>query len=75
MINCGESLLDSVLVLSVEVCPSQVTPGVAHNHAVRVEHRDNLEDVMFPQGYCDLGVSCQILIDSDNGRPLSLPVI
>ncbi len=62
VINRGVRLLDSVLVLSVKISSGQVTPGVAHNDSVRVEHRDNLEDVMFPQSYSYLGVSCKILI-------------
>ena len=48
MINRGVGLPDGVFVLSVEICPGQVTPGVANNDSVRVEHGNNLEDVMFP---------------------------
>ena len=48
MINRGVGLPDGVFVLSVEICPGQVTPGVADNDSIRVEHGNNFEDVMFP---------------------------
>ena len=48
VINRGVGLPDGVFVLSVEICPGQVTPGVADNDSIRVEHGNNFEDVMFP---------------------------
>ena len=52
---------DAVLVLSVEVATGQVTPGVAHDHAVRVQHRDNLEDKQPPEVLRGLGVAGEIM--------------
>ena len=46
VIDGREGLLDSVLVLPVEICPGQVAPRVPHDHSVRVDHRDDLEDVV-----------------------------
>ena len=61
MIDRGEGLLDGVFVLSVEIAAGQVTPRVADNHSVRVEHRNYLEDEQPPQGLGGLGVAGQVV--------------
>ena len=38
-----KGLLDDGLVLAVEVSGRQRAPGVADDHAVRVQHRNDLE--------------------------------
>ena len=56
-VDCGHT----VLVLPVEVPPGQVTPGVAHYYAVRIEHRDNLEDEQSPEALSGLCVSREVM--------------
>ena len=57
LVTRSPHLLHGVLVLPVEIRSGQVAPGVAHDDAVRVEHGDNLEDVMFPQSHGNVSVS------------------
>lgn len=59
--DAGVDRGDAVLVLSVEIPAGQVTPGVAHYHAVRVQHRDNLEDEQLPEVLRGLGVAGEIM--------------
>ena len=62
--DAGVDRGDAVLVLSVEVAAGQVTPGVANDHAVRVQHRDNLEDEQPPQALRGLSVASEVMEDS-----------
>ena len=62
----GEGLLDGVFVLSVEIAAGQVTPRVADNHSVRVEHRNYLEDEQPPQSLGGLGVAGQVVENSSH---------
>ena len=66
MIDRGVGLLDSVLVLSVEISSGQVTPGVAYNDAVRVEHRDYLEDEQLPESLSCLSVAGEVVQHSSH---------
>lgn len=44
-----EHLLHHHLVLAVQVAPHQRAAMVTHDHAVRVEHRDDFEDELTPE--------------------------
>ena len=66
VIHRGESLLDGVFVLSVEIAAGQVTPGVANNHSVRVEHRNYLEDEQPPESLGCLSVAGEVVQNSSH---------
>ena len=66
MMDRGEGLLDGVFVLSVQITAGQVTPGVADNHSVRVEHWNNLEDEQLPQRLGSLSVAGEVMEDSSH---------
>ena len=61
-----KGFLDDILVLPVEISPGQITPSVPDDDAVRVQHRDNLEDESLPQSCGCLRVSCEELDDSSH---------
>ena len=50
--------------LSVEVRPGEVAACVAHNDAVWVEHRHNLEDEQLPQSLGRLSVPGEVVQDT-----------
>ena len=59
-----EGFLDDILILPVEISACQVAPGVADDHTVRVQHRNDLKHKSLPQSRGSLRVSCEELNDS-----------
>ena len=51
VVDSREGLLDSVLVLPIEIRPGQVAPRVPDDHSVWVDHRYDLENVVLPQSH------------------------
>ena len=61
LVDGREGFLDDILVLSVEISPGQITPSVADDDTVRVQHRDNLEDEEPPEALCCLCVTGEVM--------------
>ena len=74
LVDGREGLLDHVLVLAVEITSRKVTPRVAHDNAVRIQHRDNLKDKSVPESPGRVTITWKKYLKVSQEKYILLPV-